>query len=294
MGFIGLLISPKILGNLDNSNTRLLNRSNYDTNVNETSKIKKNMKEDTKKIRGVYHFTRAPIESSTINATVAKYNTTSSRIQRSILTYRNTFNKTRNGDNHTSFWRNGNTPLRRNRTTTLDNVNGELREVDITKLLANETIRDLMYDKETKQSLSMKIANPLMITVMCLASKVTSLFFIPGNIDEFFSQLLIVDKILKYHPKFHADQGRFVKDLLVYSFIFSVPINIHYLYTVIEVNNEFGIMWCCILIYTNLASFLLDLHFIYFNYLLYIRYKYINRQIKMAFNKYCQNNVVFV
>lgn len=255
--------------------------------INDSKSNEKNYRHERKL---VYLFTHAPLEIPGI-ATVDK-NNNATKFKRSVQTYRNSFNKTHNGADHTTSWRNGNN-LRRNRTTTFDNINGELTEINLTKP-ANGTSVNLMYDQETKQSLSMKIANPLMITVACLASKFTSLFFIPGNIDEFFSQLLIVDKILKYHPKFHSDQRRFIKHLLIYSFLLSVPINIHYLYTVIEVNNEFGIMWCCILIYTNLSNFLLDLHFIYFNYLLYIRYKFINGQIKSAFNKYCQNSVVLV
>uniref|UniRef100_A0A8D8W9C8 Uncharacterized protein n=1 Tax=Cacopsylla melanoneura TaxID=428564 RepID=A0A8D8W9C8_9HEMI len=224
------------------------------------------------------------------------------RSKRNTQTYRNSFNKT-NGFNKTNHaypqWRTNNfnqtSFQKKNKTTNGTHLNATSREINATKV-SNETVANdpLKYDQETKQSLSMKIANPLMITVMCLASKFTSIFFFPKNLDKFFSQLLIVDKVLKYHPKLHADQNHFVKNLLIYSFLLSVPINIHYLMTVIEVNNEFGVMWCCILIYKNLASFLLDLQFIYFNYLLFIRYEYINREITMAFNRYSPNNVVLV
>ncbi|KAI5716174.1 hypothetical protein M8J76_002186 [Diaphorina citri] len=225
--------------------------------------------------------TRIPRSNATLTA--------ETRIPRSVQTYRNSFNRTHG--NITTNWRTNNNytghAKRPKPTNTTDAAN-------ITKPANETTASDpLMYDKETKQSLSMKIANPLMITAMCLASKFTCIVFIPKNLDTFFSQLLIVDKILAYHPKFHANQKRFMQNLLIYSFLLSVPINIHYLLTVIEVNNEFGIMWCCILIYTNLSSFLLDLHFIYLNYLLLIRYKYINREIQSAFNNY-SNNVILV
>ncbi|KAL1451014.1 hypothetical protein WDU94_003312 [Cyamophila willieti] len=228
------------------------------------------------------------------------------RNKRNTQTYRNSFNKTLNGFNRTnnvqnSWWRSNNNTFnqtsynKKNKISNGTDLNATNREINATKI-SNETVANdpLKYDQETKQSLSMKIANPLMITVMCLGSKFTSIFFFPQNLDKFFSQLLIVDKVLKYHPKFHANQKHFMKNLLIYSFLLSVPINIHYLMTVIEVNNEFGIMWCCILIYKNLSSFLLDLQFIYFNYLLFIRYKYINREITTAFSRYSPNNVVLV
>lgn len=279
--------------NVDDNSKKTENETDFNEEINKNIHFD-DMLDDTQ-IKTIKSDRNEELQRNSTNHTgQVKENLASAKVKRSVQSYRNSFNRTHYNSTHPTFFRsNALTRLRKNRTNIVDitNVTKEYREFNV----VNETgVASLMYDKETKQSLSMKIANPLMITVMCIGSKLTALFFIPENIDKFFSQLLIVDKILKYNPKFHSDQKSFVNNLLIYSFLLSVPINIHYLFTVVEVNNAFGIMWCVILIYTNLSSFLLDLHFIYFNYLLYIRYKYINTQIQMAFNNYSQNNVIIV
>ncbi|XP_072157238.1 uncharacterized protein [Bemisia tabaci] len=152
-------------------------------------------------------------------------------------------------------------------------------------ILQNKTIKG-NFDNETKQSISMKIINPLLVTLMSLGSRFISLYTINSNLTRFLLKLYRVDVSLCFMTDFryyinHTKHLNTAVGLVFYFIIFGLPVNFQYMLNVAEINNELGITWCLILVLYNLASFCSDLQFIFFAYALRVRFEFISLNLEI-------------
>lgn len=140
----------------------------------------------------------------------------------------------------------------------------------------NETL----HDRETKQSLIMKILNPLLITLMSISARIVAIFSLRTGLRQFFRDVKEADKFL-IHIKSYESMVN-TKNHLSYSIglcvsfiLLSFPINTFYLISVSELNNRFGVIWCGILVWSNLTGFCSDILFVFCAYLIRLRFKVI-------------------
>lgn len=161
--------------------------------------------------------------------------------------------------------------------TSLPNIYGD-------GLFASEQVIDVnstLHDRETKQSLIMKILNPLLITLMSISARIVAIFSLRTGLKQFFTDVKEADKFLR-HIKNYDIMVNTRKHLsysigLSVSFVLlSVPINMFYLISVSEINNRFGVIWCAALVWSNLTGFCSDILFVFCAYLIRLRFKVIN------------------
>lgn len=142
-----------------------------------------------------------------------------------------------------------------------------------------------LYDKDTKQSLVMKVLNPLLVTLMCVGTRLVALYPMRFVLPDFFNKLTTADRFMKRIKHFSdhindRNHRRCAVVAVLYFTVLSLPINLYYLYSVSGVTSLFGIVWCTVLVWSNLTSFCGDLQFIFSGYLLKMRFKLINDTLR--------------
>lgn len=146
----------------------------------------------------------------------------------------------------------------------------------------NLTTQDI--DKETKQSLIMKILNPLLITLMSVSARIVAIFSLRSGLRQFFSDVKEADKFLKHIKNYEVMVNtrkhlNYSIGLSVSFVLLSFPINCFYLINVSSSNNQFGVIWCAVLVWSNLTGFCSDILFVFCAYLIRLRFRVINETL---------------
>lgn len=62
--------------------------------------------------------------------------------------------------------------------------------------------------------------------------------------------------------------------------MFAIPANVYYVYSTSHFNNVFGILWCTVLSFNNIAAFCSDMQFIRCACMLHYRFETINNHLR--------------
>lgn len=146
------------------------------------------------------------------------------------------------------------------------------------------TNKSLLHEPESKQSLIMKVLDPILVTLMSLSARVVAVYSLKVGLKKYFDNIDHVDQFLKQMHSFKdivSPKKHFLFGVAI-AFVFAVlgfPVNAYYLCTVVKFNNAIGNIWSAILVWSSLTGFCGDILFVFSAYLVRIRFTVINETL---------------